>query len=228
VAAARPRVLDVGCGTGRHASLLAEKGHDVSAIDLSPDMIRVAKAKPGDVKYACCSIADFDQSGFNFAYSLFNVVNCLTSLAGLVAFFDSIAERLADGAMLLVESWNPIAVIATPPTVVERIYEHGDERIVRRVSPMPDFFRQRLDLEYAIDVYRQDSPTRVIRSFRVVHHLVLFTPLEIAYCLERAGFGDITTYTALPEMAPATADDRMLAFTARKGVGRTASGGNLL
>lgn len=37
------RVLDIGTGTGFFAFLLAERGHHVTGIDLTPDMIREAK-----------------------------------------------------------------------------------------------------------------------------------------------------------------------------------------
>ncbi|MFD7289456.1 methyltransferase domain-containing protein [Streptomyces sp. NPDC059863] len=39
------RVLDLGCGTGSLALLAAEQGHQVTAVDLSPRMLGLAKAK---------------------------------------------------------------------------------------------------------------------------------------------------------------------------------------
>ncbi len=36
-------VLDIGCGTGRHAVRLAEKGIRVTGIDLSPEMLAIAR-----------------------------------------------------------------------------------------------------------------------------------------------------------------------------------------
>ncbi|MEU4546786.1 class I SAM-dependent methyltransferase [Nonomuraea dietziae] len=39
------RVLDVGCGTGTLARLLAEEGHTVTGVDLSPRMVELARAK---------------------------------------------------------------------------------------------------------------------------------------------------------------------------------------
>jgi SAM-dependent methyltransferase len=38
------RVLDVGCGPGRHALALAERGIDVTGIDASPDFVALARA----------------------------------------------------------------------------------------------------------------------------------------------------------------------------------------
>lgn len=37
------RMLDVGCGRGRHSKILAAQGYDVAGIDLSPDSVAYAK-----------------------------------------------------------------------------------------------------------------------------------------------------------------------------------------
>ena len=39
------RVLDIGCGAGRHALYLQEQGHPVTGIDISPLAIDVCKAR---------------------------------------------------------------------------------------------------------------------------------------------------------------------------------------
>ena len=39
------RVADLGCGTGTLAALLAEQGHVVNGVDLSPEMLARARAK---------------------------------------------------------------------------------------------------------------------------------------------------------------------------------------
>ena len=41
----RSRVLDIGCGAGRHSIYLQEKGYDVTGIDKSPLAIKVCKLR---------------------------------------------------------------------------------------------------------------------------------------------------------------------------------------
>jgi ubiquinone/menaquinone biosynthesis C-methylase UbiE len=41
------RLLDVGCGTGRHACEWARQGAEVTAVDFSEEMLRRARSKPG-------------------------------------------------------------------------------------------------------------------------------------------------------------------------------------
>jgi SAM-dependent methyltransferase len=41
-------VLDLGCGTGNHALILAQRGYRVTGIDASSGMLRVARAKARD------------------------------------------------------------------------------------------------------------------------------------------------------------------------------------
>src|SRR5579884_809135 len=43
------RVIDLGCGTGRLAVPLAAAGHQVTAVDLSPEMLRVCGEKAAAV-----------------------------------------------------------------------------------------------------------------------------------------------------------------------------------
>lgn len=47
----RGAVADLGCGTGSLSLLLAERGHDVMGVDLSPKMVERARAKASRTAY---------------------------------------------------------------------------------------------------------------------------------------------------------------------------------
>jgi ubiquinone/menaquinone biosynthesis C-methylase UbiE len=70
------RVLDVGCGTGDHLLLFRRKGCDVTGIDPSPHMLKVAREKLGNR-------ADFHQGcaeDLPFSDNEFDIVTLITSL----------------------------------------------------------------------------------------------------------------------------------------------------
>ena len=59
------RVLELGCGTGTNAILMAQLGFDVTAVDLSPLAIDEAKAKAtqaeANVSWICGDVCSIDQ-----------------------------------------------------------------------------------------------------------------------------------------------------------------------
>ncbi|CAG7570784.1 methyltransferase family protein [Barrientosiimonas humi] len=70
-----PQVADIGCGTGRLAPYLARHGFEVSGVDLSPEMIRVARREQPGLEFAVADLralpyADAGLSGAVAWYSL--------------------------------------------------------------------------------------------------------------------------------------------------------------
>jgi ubiquinone/menaquinone biosynthesis C-methylase UbiE len=52
------RVLEVGCGTGGFARRLAERSEHVLALDLSPEMIRIARERSSQFSNIDFALAD--------------------------------------------------------------------------------------------------------------------------------------------------------------------------
>lgn len=54
------RVLDAGCGTGRVAIRLAERGFDCLGVDLDTSMLAVARSRAPDLHWVEADLVDFD------------------------------------------------------------------------------------------------------------------------------------------------------------------------
>ena len=67
------RILDVGCGAGFFSILLAKLGHEVTGIDLTPDMIKNAK-QLAEEEQAECEFAVMDAENPEFQEGTFDVI----------------------------------------------------------------------------------------------------------------------------------------------------------
>jgi SAM-dependent methyltransferase len=207
-------ILDLGCGTGNHACELAERGYQVFGIDTSEEMISVALNKQTTASFKHARIDELSESDFSFCYSLYNVINCLENLDELINFFKATHDRLRLRGVLIVECWNPIAVIRTPPEYVERVYESEECDIQRTCTPNWDFMAMKLQLAYDVRVHDKDKNENL--KFASTHKLTLFTPTEVEYALKLAGFVNIRMKAALPKLGVADQDSRMLSFTCNR------------
>jgi SAM-dependent methyltransferase len=105
---AGPRVLDLGCGTGRDAAHLHDAGRRVTGADLSEAMLAHARARHPGPDYVRA-----DLRGFDLGRGVFDAVVCLDSALlychtgdGLDGFLTSCRHALAPGGLLVAEMRN--------------------------------------------------------------------------------------------------------------------------
>ena len=101
-------LLDVGCGTGRHALALAAAGARVTALDFSPGMLATARAKPGAerIDFRTHDLA----APLPAADATFDRVLCalvLDHIADLPALFGELARVARPGGAVCVSVMHP-------------------------------------------------------------------------------------------------------------------------
>src|SRR5688572_4825862 len=97
-------VLDLGCGPGHVTVHLAKMGLWVHGIDLSPEMVRVAKERSPDLGFEVGNMLDLELGansigGVVALYSLINLVRADVPLA-----LERISHALAPGAPVLISA----------------------------------------------------------------------------------------------------------------------------
>lgn len=107
---ARGRVLDVGCGAGRHALYLQEQGHDVVGIDASPGAVAVCDER-GVERAEVIDVADVtDLDGaFDTVVMFGNNFGLVGTADRAPAVLRDLAEVTTPDARILAESMDPTA-----------------------------------------------------------------------------------------------------------------------
>jgi SAM-dependent methyltransferase len=115
------RALDLGCGTGRHAVLLARRFRQVDALDISGPMIELAQAQRPlpNISYQQADLHDAGDAGrYDFVFSsmtLHHVPDLHTALS-------HIGSLLAPGGrMALVDNYVP--GLRTPEWIARRMID---------------------------------------------------------------------------------------------------------
>jgi len=111
------RALELAIGTGRVAVPLAERGVDVSGIELSPYMLERLRAKAGaeGIEAVEGDMTTTRVDGeFSLVYLVFNTITNLLTQDAQVACFENAARHLAPGGCFVVEVYLPILRLLPP------------------------------------------------------------------------------------------------------------------
>ncbi|MFW5972683.1 MAG: class I SAM-dependent DNA methyltransferase [Bacteroidota bacterium] len=105
-------ILEIGCGPGYHARALARRGIRVSALDINPEMLEIAR------EYAAAEAIDVDwieadmkffhvEKPVEMAVCLFDGIDALLTDRDVDDHLHSVAANLVDGGLYLVDCTHP-------------------------------------------------------------------------------------------------------------------------
>jgi SAM-dependent methyltransferase len=191
---ARPacRVLELACGTGRHARALAGLGYEVVAIDRSEPMLACARRGQDAPGAAPVTFLRQDMLALQVAGSPFDAAVCLFDSIGFVQtneairqVLDGVRRHLQPGGLFVFEFWHAPAMLRRYEPVRVRRWPTPGGEIVRIAETRLDVPRQLAEVRYTIfepaadGRYQASQETQVNRYFLVQ---------EMASRLEEAGF----------------------------------------
>ncbi len=206
-------VVDLACGTGEMTWRLEQAGYDMIGVDLSPDMLQIAREKCGsDVLFLCQDMQELDLYGSAAAMvCICDGMNYLCSVESLEKAFGRVSLFLDAGGIFIFDMKTEYfyrEVLGNRTFTDNRedisyIWEneyHGSERVN----------------EYLLTVYELvDRERDLFVRTDELHRQKAYPPEEVIGCLERQGFSDVRVYEAFTENAPGQTASR-ICFLAMK------------
>lgn len=187
-------ILEMGSGTGIHASLLAEKGFTVHGIERSPEMHARSQALAenravGDDRLTF-TMGDIRKVRLNRRFdaviALFHVISYQTTNKDVTAAFKTAMLHLNSDGVFIFDVWYGPAVLTERPAV--RIKRMADDQteITRLAEPVLHPDENLVNVNYHVFVRNLD--TQAVAELKETHVMRYFFKPEIKRIAAQTGF----------------------------------------
>jgi SAM-dependent methyltransferase len=193
-------ILELGCGTGNHALLLAKAGYYVHGVDLSTQMLEYAKERcdyPQDrlrqriepelaakLQFSCGDLRQVRLDiKFDVILSLFHVISYQTTNADLLAALETVKTHLKPGGIFIFDVWYGPAVLSDPPTIRIKRLEDKSIQVTRIAEPIMYPNENLVDVNY--QVFIKDKNSGAIDELTETHRMRYLFRTELELLLNR-------------------------------------------
>jgi len=185
-------LLELGCGTGKHARLLAGRGYRVHGVEVSADMLaRAREQQAEDGRDGGLTFTQGDIRAvrlgetFDVVISLFHVFSYMSTNDDLAAAFATARAHLRPGGILIFDCWYGPAVLTERPAVRVKRMEDETIEVTRLAEPRLRAQDNVVDVNYHVLI--RNKQTQAVSEVKEAHHMrYLFIP-EIELLAKAAG-----------------------------------------
>jgi SAM-dependent methyltransferase len=181
-------LLDAGCGTGRYAVELAEHGYRVTGLDASPDLLDVARRRPGAsaVDFVEADLVKLPAAPHYDAILCRGVLNDVIEDTDRRDAFQAFARALSAGGVLMfdVREWEATAERKTREPVHETTIDTSQGTLTFRSHARLDSATRQLRIAERHVLTAGQVTTTAVYDFV----MRCWTRDEIQHLLGRAGF----------------------------------------
>ncbi|MCI9385474.1 MAG: class I SAM-dependent methyltransferase [Lachnospiraceae bacterium] len=184
------RIINFGCGTGKHDMELTGMGYQCMGIDMSQMMIDIARENTSGRENIDFSVADIRQyktsAQYDAVISLFHVMSYQNTNEDILKAFRSARAALSTGGTFLFDVWYGPGVLSDKPTLRVKEIQDDQYRLIRIARPVMHDKTSVVDVCYEILVI--DKRTGETKTISEVHSMRYFFRPELESYLEKAGF----------------------------------------
>lgn len=185
------KLIDFGCGTGRHDIELVKMGYQCEGIDISPLMIKIAKENIREnglnIEFSVANIQNYSSnSKYDAVISLFHVLSYQNENEDIMATFLSARKVLKKGGIFLFDTWYGPGVLSDKPTIRVKEIEEEDVKLIRIAKPDMNDKKNLVSVNYEILVV--DNSTGITKVINEIHNMRYFFRPELEFLLHKSGF----------------------------------------
>ena len=192
------RLLDIGCGSGRHLMELARRGYRMTGVDLSAEMIAyVQEEATREQLEISASVSDLRRltltGSFEAAFCFMDTFRFLLTNEHIITHLRTVAKHLAPGGLYLTDFWVPSQLDHVGNEIYQWEQTEGETTVRVFYLQHPDTvdpITQTFDDELVFEV-REGEQTKEIRGGPTRTRLIL--PQEFAALVESSGAFDLVS-----------------------------------
>jgi len=180
------KILDLGCGTGLHDVELLKRGYDVTGLDLSEEMVEIAKKRNPKINFGVADMSNFNlNEKFDAIICMFSSIGYLTKNKQIENFFRKVKDHLKEGGLLVIDCWSGLGVMHELPTSREKSFEIGGIKVIRKSFPTPEVQNHVSNVKFDIKVLKNGL---LIDEYEEKHQVRFFFPQELRKYMEDESF----------------------------------------
>ena len=198
-------LLDMGCGTGKHAQMLCDSGYLVHGVDLSEDMLKIAEkrvdGREGKLSFSYSDVKDLQlDKKFDVITSLFHVMSYQAGNEDVLEMLGTAMKHLGPNGVFIFDFWYGPAVLTDLPQVRVKRLENDNMKVTRIAEPVLFPNQSLVDVNY--DVFIEDKKNNSILEQTEVHRMRYFFETELASMCEESEFKVIKKYSWMSSDEP--------------------------
>lgn len=208
-------LLDLGCGTGELSLRFSLKGFDVTGVDLSADMLAVARAKAEEhgmsIPFYEQDMAELEGLGqFDIVGIFCDSLNYLPSEEKVLRTFSKAFQHLKEGGMLFFDVHSEYKI---NERFIGQTFTLNSDRVAYIWDSFPGEFPN--SVEHELSFFVLDEPSGKYERFDELHEQRTFPIEQYTKWLQETGFSILEVTADFTAQAPEPQSERIF-FMAKK------------
>ncbi|HRN51756.1 MAG TPA: class I SAM-dependent methyltransferase [Anaerolineales bacterium] len=213
-------LLELACGTGRHALELEKLGYQILATDYSADLLAVAHSEAerhdSTVAFELQDMRELQLGGrtFDAAYCLFDSIGYVQTNQAVLQVLQNVHAALRPSGLLLLEFWHAAAMLRAYEPERQATWMLPNGELARKSRTTLHVERQLAEVSYSLRETAADGS--LLSEIQETQWNRYFLVQEMALFLQSAGFEAVEWMPAYQIVGPIDMDTWHVMVVARR------------